>query len=556
MIHHLQHIADLVEICRIKCIEQIVVSPGSRNAPLVNLFASNSFFTLHSIVDERAAAFYALGISLATQQPVVILCTSGTAVLNYSPALAEAYYRHIPLIAITADRPEHLIDQQDNQTIRQANVYANFIKDSIHLHTPVIDDYELQAQHHAVNSTINNALCGIQGPVHINVPIAEPLYSNAPTHSKAIKCAPPSSCLTPNTGLLLQNWVKSSKTIILTGQGEKNNYLNTCLNSLASHKRAVVIAEPISNISSSQIISPVDRVMMQIEAEKTLEFEPDLLISTGGAVVSKRVKAWLQKLPELMHIRLASDYDDIDTYNNLKATVTGNINELMKLLCESHNANNSDFCNSWEKAAQTSFKKHSHFLETTPWSDLAAMHFLTENLNKTTVLHFGNSTPVRYAQLFNLKSINGVYANRGVSGIDGSVSTAAGFASQSKDINLLLVGDLSFVYDSNALWNRKLPNNLRIIVINNEGGGIFRLLPGASQINGFENFIETKHPVNIAKIVEAFSLDYYMANSLSMLEKEFEPFMKSNNAAVFEVFTPPKINPVTYSNYVKAISET
>ncbi|MBN2262657.1 MAG: 2-succinyl-5-enolpyruvyl-6-hydroxy-3-cyclohexene-1-carboxylic-acid synthase, partial [Prolixibacteraceae bacterium] len=141
MMHHLQHITDLVEICRLKGIQQVVVSPGSRNAPLIKAFAAKPFFKLHSIVDERSAGFYALGIALASQQAVALLCTSGTAVLNYCPALAEAYYQRVPLVAITADRPEELIDQQDNQTIRQINVFQNYVKDSIHLHQPLHDAF-------------------------------------------------------------------------------------------------------------------------------------------------------------------------------------------------------------------------------------------------------------------------------------------------------------------------------------------------------------------------------------------------------------------------------
>ena len=150
MTHHLQHIADLVEICRLKGIQQIVVSPGSRNAPLIELFHSYHEFKLHSIVDERSAAYYAHGIALATQKPVALICTSGTAVLNYGPALAEAYYQRVPIIAITADRPEELIDQQDNQTIRQKNVFQNFVKGSLHLERPGVKADKIQEQHKAI----------------------------------------------------------------------------------------------------------------------------------------------------------------------------------------------------------------------------------------------------------------------------------------------------------------------------------------------------------------------------------------------------------------------
>ncbi|MDA3930276.1 MAG: 2-succinyl-5-enolpyruvyl-6-hydroxy-3-cyclohexene-1-carboxylic-acid synthase, partial [Prolixibacteraceae bacterium] len=267
MLHHLQHIVDLVEICRLKGIQQVVVSPGSRNAPLIKLFSSNPFFKLHSIVDERSAAFYGLGISLSSRKPVALLCTSGTAVLNYAPALAEAYYQHIPLIAITADRPEELIDQQDNQTIRQVNVYSNYIRKSIHLHQTLKGELELRAQHSSINKIINKSITGIQGPVHINVPISEPLYAEMPPCSSNIQISDHVNPATSSITELNNNWANCSKRLIICGEGQHNNTLNKQLNAIADDGNAIVLAEPISNITGKNILSEVDRLMMLIESE-------------------------------------------------------------------------------------------------------------------------------------------------------------------------------------------------------------------------------------------------------------------------------------------------
>jgi 2-succinyl-5-enolpyruvyl-6-hydroxy-3-cyclohexene-1-carboxylate synthase len=554
MVHHLQHIADLVEICRQKGISQLVVSPGSRNAPLVNLFKANRFFKLHSIVDERVAGFYALGISLACNEPVMLLCTSGTAVLNYAPALAEAYYRHVPLIALTADRPGYLIDQQDNQTIRQSNIFANYIKESISLHTPLTDTYELQTQHYAIDKTINLAVSGIKGPVHINVPIEEPLYSKAPKSLSNIKCNEKTSTVISGVDLLKQKWVDSNRTIILCGQNALNDEISKTVLNLANNKKAVVLAEPISNIRGDNIHSAIDRILMQIESEKSGIYKPQLLISLGGAVVSKRLKQWLQKFTDLDHIRLSYEEDKIDTYKNLKTNITGDVPGLLKTLVESPTKNNKQYCKLWENASMSSFKKHIEFLKDAPFSDLSVFHHLLKNLPENIVLHLGNSTPVRYAQLFQLNHFKGVFANRGVSGIDGCVSTAAGYASQSNLSNVLIVGDLSFIYDSNALWNKNLPENLKIVVINNKGGGIFRLLPGADKTNGFDEFIETNHYANIEKLADAFGLTFFKGKpGIVELTATFKKFLKHSGAAIFETETPKDINPGVYQSYIEKI---
>jgi len=554
MLHHLQHIADLVEICRLKGIQHIVVSPGSRNAPLLGIFASNPYFSLHSIVDERSAGFYALGIALATQHAVALLCTSGTAVLNYGPALAEAYYQRVPLVAITADRPEELIDQQDNQTIRQINVFQNYVKDSIHLHQPLHDAFELSNQHFAINKIINQATSGIKGPVHINVPIAEPLYVEIPPSSKNIIVYESQMIEENSTKALSEAWSKARRKLIVCGETTPNKKINELIGRLASHKGVVVLAEPISNVQHPNIVAEIDRTMMLIETLPLNDFEPDLLISFGGPVVSKRLKLWLQKQSGLVHFRLSEDEDKIDTYQNLTATIIGETEVLLNELINIGTNGDEHFNQQWQAVLQKTANRHSSFLSTAPFSDLKATALVLENAPQQTVLHLGNSTPVRYAQLFDLNKFSAVYANRGVSGIDGCISTAAGVASQSKATNLLIVGDLSFVYDSNGLWNKNLKSNFKIVVMNNGGGGIFRLLPGSSQNAGFDEFIETQHPVCIEKIAEAFGVEYFSCSNEQDFQTAFTDFINwKQSPALIEIITPQLENAQVYKNYIEKI---
>lgn len=552
MIHHLQHIVDLVEICRLKGIRHVVISPGSRNSPLIHLFANEKSFILHSIVDERSAGFFALGISLASNQPVILLCTSGTAVLNYSPALAEAYYQHIPLIAITADRPADLIDQQDNQTIRQSEVYQNFIKESICLDIPVLSIEELQKIHFTVDHIINSSLKGIKGPVHINVPINEPLYTQFPAPSPILVTASPLTGFNTIPGNLLYDWQNARKRLILCGMNQPDEKLNTILNILGNTKSTVVLAEPISNMKGNAVFTAIDRIMMLVETKSLEEFKPDILISLGGPVVSKRLKQWLQKQPGLRHYRLTEIDDHINTYKNLTATIIGKPSELLEQLSIFDENSSSGYNTQWKAVEQESFSRHNRFLQYASYTDLSVFNTIMNSLPSEVVLHLGNSTPVRYGQLFDTDTCIGVYANRGVSGIDGCLSTATGFASQSDHINLAILGDLSFLYDSNALWNRNLPDNLRIIVINNQGGGIFRTISNPSGQTGFEEFIEAYHPVDIGKIADAFNISYFRCTEAIKIKETLNQFFSnSDGAALLEIITPRLENPVIYSNYIK-----
>jgi len=552
MIHHLQHIVDLVEICRLKGIEQVVVSPGSRNAPLIQLFAMEKSFHLHSIVDERSAGFYGLGISLANQKPVALICTSGTAVLNYAPALAEAFYQHVPLIAITADRPKELIDQQDNQTIRQINVFQNFIKGSINLPSPVKSDEELGIEHSSINNIINSSVEGIKGPVHINVSISEPLYVELPKPSKNISISQSKTIESPVNEEIFTAWMNAKKRMVLCGMNPVDEKLNIILKLLADQNQAVVLAEPISKIKGENIHSEIDRVMSCVETDNLFNYQPHLLISMGGPVVSKRLKLWLQKQPNLKHFRLTEGDDRIDTYHNLSATIIGKPSDILTKILNEKVTSEESFVSNWRKASLLSLQKHSDFLSTTHYSDLKVFSIIMNNLPADCVLHLGNSSPVRYGQLFDTSVCSGVYSNRGVSGIDGCLSTAAGYASQSDQINIAILGDLSFLYDSNGLWNRNISPNLRIVVINNQGGGIFRLIPGPSEKDYFEEFMEAHQPVDLEKLVTAYGIDYYSCDNQEELSNTFNRFIQSKTGpALLEIKTHKLENAKIYSEYFR-----
>ena len=554
MLSHLQHISDLTEICFLKGIKHVVISPGSRNNPLIRSFASNKNFLLHSIVDERSAAFYGLGLSLSTGQPVALICTSGTAVLNYSPGLAEAYYQHIPLIAITADRPEELIDQQDNQTIRQKEVFRNFVKGSISLNQPSELQTENEEQNSSIDQVINLALSGIKGPVHINVPVREPLNLPIPESSNPIIITHPESREYNIPDEFIKCLDNSEKRMILCGQDTPDSKLNEFISLFAKNGRVVIISEPISNISSDKVYSHPDRLFAGTEIKDDPEYLPEMLISFGGHLISKNLKKWLRLHNEIKHWRISIEDDGIDTYNNLKGRVLCKPSDLFTNHRRPDLKYDENYINKWKALNEQRKQRHTEILTDIPWSDLFAFRIIMENLPQGCVLHLGNSSPVRYAQLFDTNMCKGIYCNRGVSGIDGSLSTAAGFASVSEEINILITGDLSFVYDSNGLWNRNLSPNLRIIVINNQGGGIFRLISEDTEEEYFKNYVETKNNVNIQKIAEAYGIDYYFCDNKSNLKKTFLSFLNPGKGiSLLEIRTPKLKNAEVYHEYFKKL---
>ncbi|MBN1767664.1 MAG: 2-succinyl-5-enolpyruvyl-6-hydroxy-3-cyclohexene-1-carboxylic-acid synthase [Prolixibacteraceae bacterium] len=554
MIHHLQHIADLVRIFRLKGVRKIVVSPGSRNAPLIHAFASDGFFELHSIVDERSAAFYGLGISLSCNKPVALLCTSGSAGLNYAPALAEAYYRHVPLIAVTADRPPHLIGQQDNQTIRQAGMFRNFVKHDVHIELSIQNAGELSDVHANINEAINRAVEGVAGPVHLNVPLDEPLYVELPHESENIEITEPRVLQNSDFEDLKKAWAKSRRCLVVVGQHEPDGELNVVLNRIADKNQAVVLAEPLSNIKGKNVIAELDRIMMCVEENPSVHFYPDLLISMGGHVLSKRLKNWLSKL-QISHYRISEEPDGIDTYRNLTRNVTGGVLSVIAALESIEYSHLSAYSEIWKQESTTNHDVHSHLFNQIPFSDLLVFSQLIKALPKDAVLHLGNSSPVRYAQLFDLRKFSAVYANRGVSGIDGCVSTAVGYASQSNQSNYLLLGDLSLMYDSNGLWNRSFPKNLKIVVVNNGGGGIFSLLKEPASVNGFNRFVEASTPARIVCIAKAFELSYMYADSALKLENQLDEFIDMAKPVLFEIDTTGQDNSNVYFQYIDAIKQ-
>ncbi len=548
-------VARLVEVCYRRGLREVIFSPGSRNAPLVIAFTAHKGFNCQTVPDERVAAFIALGHGIASSKPTIICCTSGSAVLNYAPAIVEAYYQQVPLLVLTADRPTEWIDQGIGQSMRQNDVYHNYIKSSSQWIEQADSHDELLENDQIINQAISATLSRPLGPAHINLPFYEPLYDTEEIYefNPPLKLSPLVSheayLLDPS---ILDLWKVGRKKVIIAGLFHPNTDLSSILSLLADREDIVLITETTANIKVS-MIGCIDRALNGVgDSSDTLR--PDLLISIGGPIVSKLIKAFFRKNKPSNHIYIDSGKLK-DTYRTDPIHIETEPLEVLKQLVQITSSNSEDFQNEWRLLESNTYDLHESYIEKCDYSDLKVMSEIFTSLPKNSHVHLANSTPVRYAQLFKNDKHISYYSNRGVSGIDGSMSTAIGFAQMtSNEKNILITGDMSFFYDSNAFWLNRLPSNLTIILINNGGGGIFRYIPGPDTTNQLEEVFEAHHNLNATHICKMYSLTYYQAYNLEEFREKLALILENRHRMmVLEVFTPRHLNAKILRKYFEYI---
>ena len=546
----------LLDILKKRGVENFVISPGSRNTPIIIGVARDKSFSSHVVIDERSAAFVALGLSAQISKPVALVCTSGTAVLNYAPAIAEAYYRNVPLIVITADREPEVIDQNDSQTIRQNNVYSNYIKYSCTLPTEIKSDTEESATIQLIDETVLKALTPDFGPVHINVPLREPLAGLAPIEELNINLPEPpalqKTISSEEQQELINKVSQYKKVMLLASFAEPDSSLDNALSLLVKLPQVVLLTETISNINVNGAISTIDRTLTQLTEDNRSEAAPELLITFGGSLVSKMVKTLLRTYKPKEHIHISECDWEIDTFSALTWQIDMSPSSLISLIADKVEPNNSAYSKMWHDLAQTAAYKKREYVESVGWSDMKAFSLMLPSIPTETYLQLSNGTPIRYAQLFDDYSCLKSTSNRGVSGIDGSTSTAIGAAFGTEKMVLLITGDMGFQYDSNALSIADIPSNLKIIVMKNGGGGIFRFLPGTAALPELERYFECVTDVKVKELAETYSFDFYSATTEEELKTLLPEFFVSTNRAIMEVVTPRTQNDIILRNYFKA----
>ena len=553
-------VQKIVSACESYGIKHIVVCPGSRNAPFSIAFDNHPAFSTYVVHDERSAAFFALGMIDQLGSPVAIVCTSGSAIQNFSPAVSEAFYRQLPLVVISADRPKNWIDQGDGQTIRQSNV----LRDHAMYVTELSDDIESDEYSWYAKCELNQAFSQVtnpwKGPIHINIGLHEPLYDvqevKESTFSKVEFVA--TENIIDKEILSNQRKEISGKVLVLCGQMNRNDTLQKILADFAENTNVAVLVENTSNLSDTRFVHCIDRTLNLISEGEIEKFIPDLLITLGDAVVSKKIKTFLRKNKPKQHWKIGYAFPHMDTYQSVTHVFQmDTVSFFKQLLSEQSEIHSNNYGSLWRQKDYIAKDKSVEFLDQVEFSDLQVFDYIFQYLTERSILHMANSSVVRYCQLFDpIPSID-YYGNRGTSGIDGSTSTAVGasVANQEK-LHVLITGDISFFYDSNALWNNYLGKNLRVILINNSGGGIFRIIPGPSTSPQRDTFFEATHETNAEGLCNSFNVNYQAVNSIFALQTVLTDFFTESlnqRPKVVEIFTPREKNAEVLNEYFQFI---
>lgn len=539
--------AILAEVLEKHGVGEAVCSPGSRCIPLLRAFHHSAAIHDRMVIDERSAAFVALGMSLASGRPVALACTSGTAVLNYAPAVAEAFYQAVPLIVVSADRPEEWIDQDDSQTIRQPGVLDNIVKKSYDIaDTDLLrKDGEWYAAR-VFNDAMCTALSRRRGPVHINVRINPPFTDGCDGRItpmtvpvKIVKQMTATESVAPEMMAQLARRAVNAKILVVAGFMPPREELNRVLAKLLGFGNVALIAETISNLyvgyGEGDCISAVDALIRS----GRLEY-PDIVITIGGAIVSRMLKEFIRSgsatsgksAPE--HWSVGYNHTTVDCFRlmNVRADCDPVIffREFIAAMvrCLRTELHLSGDCAGYGARVRQAQRSIAALLdkrvEEGGWTEAMAVKTLMEELPRRDNLCISNGGSIRYVQLLTRRMNHAQYCNRGVSGIEGSTSTAVGVA-LSYGPTWLLTGDMSLCHDLGGLYaahsQKQLPT-LRIVVISNQGGGIFRFIEAARDLDIREEMLCVDMKQDLRGIAEAFGFRYFEADEREGMRSALE----------------------------------
>ncbi|MET7258541.1 2-succinyl-5-enolpyruvyl-6-hydroxy-3-cyclohexene-1-carboxylic-acid synthase [Dyadobacter fermentans] len=565
----LQPLIDMAEICYQQGIRHVVISPGSRSAALTLAFARHGGFQAHVCTDERSAGFIALGMAQQIDSPVVLICTSGSAAYNFAPAVSEAFFQQIPLLVLTADRPKEWQHQYDGQTIYQTGIFGQHVKRSFEV-SPDYQHSDVQwAINRVTNEAINLASIAPNGPVHINVPIREPFYPVAGEDFNAsgavrIIHRQENEVVWPQAVWeeLLDEWEAASKILIAGGQGKPDAALNRVLDRIIEEWQIPVLGDCIANLSGKEIIRHHD---LFLGADGAENLRPDLLITFGMSFLSKEFKQFIRKNPPRYHWNISEDAFLADPFQSVTRDIPGKATVFFENLFEKLDyqsfVENSDlghdtsYYSFWvqneRKARQ---KKHEMLKNLSSFGDLTLLDCIFKYVKNKYQLHISNSMSVRYANVLATENEwSGVFANRGTSGIDGCLSTAIGAARVNGQPTLLVVGDVAFLYDRNGLLIDNLPQNLKIVVLNNAGGNIFRMIDGPGNLPELETFFETRHSFSARRSCEDSGIAYFRVSDLAGTEGIVKEFLDFDGIALLEGFTDPVENTRAWKALKRAV---
>ena len=502
-------------------VRHAVVCPGSRNAPIVHNLNECPDIKCHPVTDERSAGFYAMGMSSATDGPVVVCVTSGTALLNLAPAVAEAFYQHARLIVVSADRPLQWIDQLDGQTLPQADALGRFVGKAVSLPllSAAAESSDAAEERWFCNRLVNEALLCDHAPVHINVPIAEPLFEftvpSLPVERKI-------------------EWVPADVSP-----------------AMLSHITRMFMLSKRPMLISGQPMNPnLDEAVALVADDE--RYVPDFVLYIGGSVVSKRVKRFLRKARETWIVNRSGEV--CDTFMNLTRLIQGDgrlVADHIRFMTETEP---HPFIQLWDELLAR-VRRHAAAYEP-PFSKMAVVKLFEQRAELacagSAVFHYANSSAIRLANIY---AHHPVFCNRGVNGIEGSLSTAAGFSVVTDERVFCVIGDLSFFYDQNALWNQNLRGNLRILLLNDGGGGIFNMLEGLEQSAARDRLVSAGHQATAEGACLQNNITYLKAANWEETERGLTTLVQADSSRpiVLEVFTDSNEDRLALKNYYRQL---
>lgn len=538
---HYQPIYDIAELCAKRGITQAILCPGSRSAPLTLAFAQHDDITVRTLSDERSAAFIATGIAQQTQSPCVLVCTSGSAAYNFSPAVAEAFFQQIPLILFTADRPKEWIDQYDGQTIRQNNLFGAHVKKSYTLP----EDYDHPDSRWFIQRVVNEAINLSEefpkGPVHINAPFREPLY---PSKNEKIEFSKdvnliqvtksPASLPDPDTEALKNEIAGFSKVLVVAGQQAFDDGLCKAVEKFSEANFAPVVGDILSNLHSNKdVVRYADTFLSGCGKDVKQSLQPELLITFGKSIISKNTKVLLRQAKASEHWHIQPSGEVADTFQSLSRIIRADPKLFFKALAVPKNdkgfetQKKENYLRLWQAEEHRMLRSMKGYFDRPAFSELGFLKEFMGQLPARCNLHLANSMSVRYANFIGLeagkKGIH-VYANRGTSGIDGCTSTAVGHSLCNEVPNFLITGDMAFFYDRNAFWHNYPMPNLHVLVLNNHGGIIFNLIDGPGNTAEKDEFFVTRQKLSARHLATEFGFDFTAVDSIKKIKNAIKDF--------------------------------
>ena len=562
-------LSALARLCVEKGLRYAVIAPGSRSAPLTAALAAEPGLRCFVVPDERSAGYVALGLAQQSRQPTLLVCTSGTAALNFAPAATEAYYQGVPLLLLTADRPPEWVDQQDNQAIHQTSLYQPHLRAAYQWPTDWNHPDARWYAYRTLDEAIELSRGLLPGPVHINAPLREPLYPASLGDEPAGYSAtafPVRRWLPGRPQLdaagwdeVLERWQAAPRKLVLAGMASPDPDLRAGLAALAARPDVAVLADITANLAPAGGWVHSDLALAAAQSPALQALAADLVIAVGGPLTSKFVRQWLRRYPPAQQWRIQPAGVAPDTFQTLTHVIPMLPGDFFGQLAARAPSPTSEagagYAEAWHVHDAAATAQVERWLAGAGFGEMQALHVVLQALPPDSRLQIGNSMAIRYANWLGMPAaarLRSVHSNRGTSGIDGTVSTAVGSALAAAELTTLVVGDLGFFYDRNGLWHDQVPANLRIVVLNNHGGGIFDLIDGPDRLPAAlrERYFLTPQPLTARRTAEDHGLDYVHVGSLAGLQAALPGFFAlRGRPALLEIESDMAANRIIFQQF-------